>query len=164
MTGKAKMPYHLLNIPYDSNTILNEIKDLDYKPLVQHLDNQTYPDWLLADLPVDSHIIQVCNEFVSLFETRLQVPPRALRFQPPQVNESHIDGPLAKGVINIVIGDGFKLQIEDKTYDFHTSIFDIKRMHRLLDIHSTIYLVRMDVKDAYDKLLETALRKNLVIL
>ena len=157
------MPYHQLNIPYDSAGILAEVQDLDYKPLVQHLDNQTYPDWLLADLPADSLTVRVCNEFVSLFETRLLVPARAIRFQPPQINESHIDGPLAKGVINIVIGDGFKLQIEDVEYDFHTSIFDIKRTHRLLDIHSTIYLIRMDVNHAYDKLLETALRKNLVI-
>ena len=156
------MPYHRLNIPYDSQRILSEIENLEYLPLVQHLDNETYPNWLLASLPKDSYTVQVCNEIARLLETKLQLPPRALRFRPPQVNESHIDGPLARGVINLVIEDGFQLQIEDNVYDFCTSIFDVKKEHRLLDIHSTIHMVRMDVDKMYVDLVETGKKNNLI--
>lgn len=158
------MLYCRLNIPYDKQKILNEIIGLEYKPLVQHLDKQTYPNWLLADLPQGSYTEQVCNEFVNLFETRLLVPARALRFSPPQVNESHVDGPLAKGVINIIIEEGFQLQIEDKVYDLHTSIFDVKKEHRLIDIHSTIHIIRMDVAKMYNDLLEIAIAKGINVI
>ena len=158
------MPYHNLNINYDRGRILGEIAGLEYKPLVQHIDGETYPNWLLADLARDSYTIQVCRDIAAAFETRLQTPPRALRFAPPQINNAHIDGPLARGVINIVIEEGFKLEIEDKLYDLNTSIFDVKRMHRLYEIPSTIHLVRMDVQKMYSELLETGLRKNLLRL
>lgn len=156
------MPYHDINVKYDKDRILSEIKDLDYKPLVHHLDGRVTSEWLLCDLPIDSYTTTVCNEIVNLFETSLQVPARGLRFAPPQINQKHIDAELAKGVINIVIEDGFKLEIEDKLYDFHTSIFDVKRMHRLPDIHSTIHMIRMDVFKKYDELLEVAIRKNII--
>lgn len=162
MIGKVKMPYHNLNVHYDSDRILKEIFCLEYKPLVQHIDGKTYPNWLLADLPKDSYTIRVCDEIVALFETRLQTPARALRFAPPQINNAHTDGPLARGVINIVIEDGFKLEIEDTLYDLHTSIFDVKKMHRLVDIHSTIHLIRIDVISMYSELLETGIKKNLL--
>jgi len=158
----VKMPYHRLNIPYDSEKILSEVKDLDYQPLVQHLDNETYPNWLLADLPKGSYTEEVCDEIVRLFDTRLLVPARALRFKPPQVNESHVDGPLARGVINIIIEDGFQLEVDGVVYDLHTSIFDIKKEHRLCDIHSPIHIIRMDVHKMYDELLSTAKEKNLI--
>jgi hypothetical protein len=156
------MPYYQLNISYDREKILSEVSQLNYSPLVQHLDGKTYPDWQLAALPKNSYSEKMCDNIVNLFETSLLVPARALRFMPPQINERHIDGPLAKGVINIVIGDGFYLEIEDLQYEFHTSIFDVKKEHRLLNIHSTIYLVRMDVEKVYHDLVTIGRNKQII--
>lgn len=157
------MLYCNLNIKYDAERILSEIKDLDYQPLVHHYDGRRAPDWLLANLPLNSYTKQVCDNIVADFETQLQTPARALRFSPPQTNQRHADAVLARGVINIVIEPGFKLELEGELYDFRTSIFDVKKIHCLPDIHSTIHLIRMDVVKMYSELLETAKQKNLIL-
>ena len=157
------MPYRdILNIPYDRQRILDEVRDLKYEELIISPDGKTAPDWLLASIPVDSYTTRICDDFVEAFETKLRSAPRVLRFSPPQVNARHVDEFLAKGVINLVIEDGFKVEIDDTEYDFHTSIFNIKRWHRLMDVHSTIHIIRMDVVDLYGDLLKTGIRKNLV--
>ena len=79
------------------------------------------------------------------------------------MNDDHADAVLARGVINIVIENGFKLELEGQLYDFRTSIFDVKKMHRLPDIHSTIHMIRMDVHKMYSELLQTAREKNLIL-
>jgi len=157
------MPYHNINVLYDTERVLNDVKNLEYKPLVHHYDGKISPNWQMASLPADSYTCRVCDDIVALFETKLQTPARALKFSPPQINKKHVDAVLTKGVINIVVEDGFELEIEDRRYQFHTSIFDVKKMHRLPDIHSTIHLIRMDVEKVYSELLATAIKKNLLV-
>jgi hypothetical protein len=69
---------------------------------------------------------------------------------------------MARGVINIVIEYGFELELEDKVYNLETSIFDVKREHRLKDIHSTIHMIRVDVGKCYDELVAIGKNKNLI--
>lgn len=154
------MYFKRLNISYDLQRLRDELIPLSYNPFT--VNGNKLVDWPSCNLPRDSYANDVCMMIVDSFRTSLCVPPSALRFTPPHIVKRHIDDHHPESLFIIPLEDNFILEVEDEYYDFGAGLLNTKKFHRLVDVHSTIHIIRVSVNSSYQELVDTGIRKNLL--